>query len=94
MEQYRNNLFLAASGVAYLVERSVELVGIDGLVIDDPHDGHRPAHTGLLRTNIQIVENFCNLDQLPPIGFYFVAAPPKFERTTVFPARTYAFFVP
>jgi len=93
-EQYRNHPFLAASGVAYLVERSVGLVGIDGLVIDNLRDGHRPAHTGLLRADIPIVENLCNLEQLPPAGFYFVAAPPKFERGTAFPVRAFALFVP
>lgn len=92
--QYRNHPFLDASGATYLVERSVGLVGIDGLVIDDPRDGHRPAHTGLLHAGIPIVENLCNLDQLPPAGFYFIAAPPKFERGTAFPVRAFALFVP
>jgi len=93
-EQYLGHPFLAASGVTYLLEQSVSLVGIDGLLIDDRLDGQRPAHVGLLRSGIPIVENLCKLDQLPPTGFYFVAVPPKFERGTAFPVRAFALFVP
>ena len=83
-EEYRQHPFLVESGVTYLVEHKVGLVGIDGLILDDSRDGHRPAHTGLLGAGITIVENLCHLDQLPSGGFYFVAVPPKFERGTAF----------
>jgi len=88
--EYRRHPFLAESGVTYLIEHKVGLVGIDGLILDDSRDGHRPAHTGLLSVGIPIVENLCHLDQLPPEGFYFVAVPPKFERGTAFVVRAFA----
>jgi kynurenine formamidase len=91
-EEYRQNPFLTESGVTYLVDHQVGLVGIDGLIIDDIGDGHRPAHQGLLGAGIPIVENLCYLDQVPSEGFYFVAVPPKFERGTAFVVRAFAFW--
>lgn len=93
-EEYRRHPFLAASGVVHLIEHQVGLVGIDGLIIDDVEDGHRPAHMGLLGAGIPIVENLCHLDQVPAGGFYFVAVPPKFERGTAFSVRAFVFFSP
>ncbi len=70
------------------------MVGIDGLVIDNRFDKYRPAHIGLLQAGTLIVENLCNLAQLSSSEFYFVAAPPKFERGTAFPVRAFALLLP
>ena len=83
--------FLAADGVAYLVEQGVVLVGIDSLNIDEvvPH-GERPAHSGLLAAGIHVVEHLTNLGELPPSGARFTAVPPKFAGFGTFPVRAFA----
>jgi len=92
--EYGAHPYLTKSGTRYLVDNSVGLVGIDGLVIDNRFDKYRPAHIGLLQAGILIVENLCNLAQLSSSEFYFVAAPPKFERGTAFPVRAFALLLP
>ena len=50
-----------------------------------------PAGTStLLAQGIPIVENLRGLDQLPPEGFRFHAAPPMVGGLTSFPVRAYA----
>jgi kynurenine formamidase len=82
--------FLSAEGTRWLVERGATLVGIDSINIDDMADRSRPAHTGLLRAGIPIVEHLCRLEQLPASGFTFHAAPPAVEQFGTFPVRAYA----
>jgi len=54
-----------------------------------PH-GERPAHTLLLASNMPVVEHLTGLEQLPPLGARFTAAPPRFARFGTFPVRAYA----
>lgn len=82
--------FLGAGATEWLVAQGAALVGIDSVNIDDVADKLRPAHTGLLRAGIPIVEHLCGLDQLPETGFRFHAAPPRVERFGSFPVRAYA----
>lgn len=82
--------YLTADAVAWLVEQGAALVGIDSLNIDDTDDGTRPAHTGLLAAGIPVVEHLRGLEQLPPQGFRFHAAPPAVEGMGTFPVRAYA----
>jgi arylformamidase len=86
--------FLSAEGTRWLVEHGAALVGIDSINIDDMADRARPAHTGLLRAGIPIVEHLCRLDQVPPTGFTFHAAPPAVEQFGTFPVRAYAVIDP
>jgi kynurenine formamidase len=44
----------------------------------------------LLAAGIPIVEHLCWLDQLPPNGFRFHAAPPQVVGIGTFPLRAYA----
>ena len=81
---------MTAGATQWLVEQGAALVGIDSLNIDDVADKLRPAHTGLLRAGIPIVEHLCGLENLPPTGFRFHAAPPRVERFGSFPVRAYA----
>ena len=53
-------------------------------------NGPRPAHTLLLDAGIPIVEHLTGLDQLPPTGARFTAAPVRFEDFGTFPVRAYA----
>jgi len=82
--------FLTAGATQWLVDQGAALVGIDSVNIDDVGDKLRPAHTGLLRAGIPIVEHLCGLEQLPESGFRFHAAPPRVERFGSFPVRAYA----
>lgn len=82
--------FLTAAAADYLVEQQAALVGIDSVNIDDSSGPSRPAHTALLAAGIPIVEHLCGLDQLPPGGFRFHAAPPPVVGIGTFPVRAYA----
>jgi kynurenine formamidase len=82
--------FLTAEGAAWLVEHRTTLVGIDSLNIDSTATGERPAHTQLLAAGIPIVEHLRGLDELPPAGFRFNAAPAPVSRFGTFPVRAYA----
>ncbi len=82
--------FLTRAAARWLAEQKAALVGIDSLHIDDVGDGSRPAHTTLLAAGIPIVEHLCGLDQLPPRGFRFHAAPPRVRGMGTFPVRAYA----
>jgi len=82
--------FVTAAAAAWLAENGAALVGIDSINIDDKTDGTRPAHTTLLRAGIPIVEHLCGLDQLPPYGFRFSAAPLAVEGMGTVSVRAYA----
>jgi kynurenine formamidase len=82
--------FVTASAAAWLAEHGAALVGIDSINIDDKTDGTRPAHTRLLRAGIPIVEHLRDLDQLPPDGFRFSAAPLAVEGMGTVSVRAYA----
>jgi arylformamidase len=82
--------FLTAAAAGCLVEQQAGLVGIDSVNIDDTSGLARPVHTALLAAGIPIVEHLCGLDQLPPSGFRFHAAPPPVVGIGSFPVRAYA----
>jgi kynurenine formamidase len=82
--------FVTADAAAWLVEQGAALVGIDSVNIDETSGGERPAHTALLAAGIPIVEHLTGLDQLPPDGFRFHAAPPRVAGMGTFPVRAYA----
>ena len=82
--------FLTRAAALWLAEEKAALVGIDSVNIDDTGDRSRPAHTVLLGAGIPIVEHLCALDQLPPRGFRFHAAPPRVRGMGTFPVRAYA----
>jgi len=82
--------FLTDAAAAWLVTHGAALVGIDSINIDDMGDPGRPAHSRLLAAGIPIVEHLRGLEQLPPEGFRFSAAPPRIEGLGTFPVRAYA----
>jgi arylformamidase len=83
--------FLPADSVQLLIDAGVALVGIDSVNIDDMGDMTRPAHCGLLRSGIPIVEHLTGLGQLQGHrAFHFTAAPPKFTALGTFPVRAFA----
>jgi kynurenine formamidase len=85
--------YLTRDGAAWLVGHGAALVGIDAVNIDDMSEqaqGERPAHSLLLAAGIPIVEHLTGLDQLPPTGARFTAAPPRVAAVGTFPVRAYA----
>lgn len=82
--------FLTAAGARWLVDHGAVLVGIDSVNIDDIGDPSRPAHTVLLGAGIPVVEHLTGLDQLPPTGARFTAAPPLLAGLGTFPVRAFA----
>jgi arylformamidase len=85
--------YLTGAAAALLVERGAALVGIDSINLDDNTDasgGERPAHTVLLAAGIPIVEHLTGLEDLPPHGARFTAAPPRITAFGTFPVRAYA----
>jgi arylformamidase len=85
--------YLTAAGAHWLVERGAALVGIDAVNIDDVSPaagGERPAHSALLAAGIPIVEHLTGLEELPPTGARFTAAPPRVAAFGTFPVRAYA----
>jgi arylformamidase len=89
-DYFRSGPYLTAGACRALVEAGVALAGIDCANIDNMQDPERPAHTILLEAGIPIVEHLRGLDQLPPAGFHFHAAPPAIAGGTSFPVRAYA----
>ncbi len=87
----RTRPFLTADGAAWLVDHGAALVGIDSVNIDDVDAARRaPGAQSLLAAGIPVVEHLTGLDQLPPAGARFTAAPPRFARFGTFPVRAYA----
>ena len=70
--------------------RLARLVGIDAVNIDDIGTNVRPAHTLLLEAGIPVVEQLTGLEQLPPTGARFTAAPPRVAGFGTFPVRAFA----
>jgi arylformamidase len=82
----RDYTYLAPDGAEYLVEKGVELVGIDYLSIEQFHSGHHRSHRTLLGKSVVILEG---LDlSLPPAGEYqLVCLPLRIEDCDGAPAR-------
>lgn len=66
------------------------VVGIDSSNIDDTTQGHRPAHSLLLKAGIPIVEHLTRLERLPEAPFEFFAIPAPVAGMTSFPVRAVA----
>lgn len=82
--------YLGQRAVDWLVSQRPALVGIDSVNIDCMADRTRPAHTGLLRAGIPIVEHLHNLHRLAAVDFHFHAAPVPVAGMGSFPVRAYA----
>ena len=64
----RDYTYLAPDGAEYLVDKGVEVVGIDYLSVEQFHSGHHKTHRTLLAKSVVILEG---LDlSVPPAGVY------------------------
>ncbi|MGX7678891.1 cyclase family protein [Jatrophihabitans sp. DSM 45814] len=92
---YEDAPFLTEAGAEWLAAQGAALVGIDSANIDEmTPGGPRPAHSVLLAAGIPIVEHLTGLDQLPPTGARFTAAPPRVADFGTFPVRAFAVLPP
>jgi arylformamidase len=82
----RDYTYLAPDGAQYLVDKGVELVGIDYLSIEQFHSGHHRTHRTLLEKGVVIVEGL-DLSEPPPGDYEFFCLPLKLEGLDGAPAR-------
>ena len=82
----RDYTYLAPDGAQYLVDKGVELVGIDYLSIEQFHSGHHRTHRTLLEKGVVIVEGL-DLSEPPPGDYEFSCLPLKLEGLDGAPAR-------
>ncbi len=74
----------------YLIAKSVAAIGVDTLSPDPPAALRtNPIHPVVLQKQVLIIENLCNLDQLPEF-FVFIALPLKIKGGSGSPIRPVA----
>lgn len=78
--------YLAPDGAEYLVDKGVELVGVDYLSIEQFHSGHHRTHRTLLAKSIVIVEGL-DLSAPPPGEYQLACLPLRIEGCDGAPAR-------
>lgn len=88
-EYLRSNPGLSIDAAEYLVEKRINLVGIDTPSIDAAIDEGFNAHHILLKNGVLIVENLCNLKDLPD-RFKLIVLPLKLRGATGSPVRAIA----
>ncbi|HUR92591.1 MAG TPA: cyclase family protein [Gemmatimonadaceae bacterium] len=82
----RDYTFLAPDGAELLVEKGVELVGIDYLSIEQFKSGHHRTHRTLLERRIVIVEGL-QLGGVAPGAYDFICLPLRLAGMDGAPAR-------
>jgi len=81
---------IGADAARVLVDRRVDLVGLDTASLDPGTSFAFPTHRILNQANIPGLENVANLDRLPPTGATVIALPMKIEDGTGGPCRIIA----
>jgi len=75
---------------AFLLKRKIVGLGIDTLSPDGSNNGpgvRYPVHELILGAKKYIIENATNLNQMPPVGAYAIALPPRAAEATESAAR-------
>jgi arylformamidase len=78
--------YLAPDGAEYLVDKGIELVGIDYLSIEQFHSGHHKTHRTLLAKSVVILEGL-DLSVPPPGEYQLICLPLRIEGCGGAPAR-------
>jgi arylformamidase len=87
---FKNNPGLASSAAKYLVKKKINLVGIDSPSIDLGNSTKFGVHHILLKNNILVLENLCNLEKIQSDLFKLVVLPLKLKNATGSPVRAIA----
>ncbi len=85
-EFVRDYTYLAPDGAEYLVDKGVELVGIDYLSIEQFHSGHHKTHRTLLERSVVILEGL-DLSVPAPGEYQLICLPLRIEGGDGAPAR-------
>lgn len=88
---FEKNPGLSQSAATYLASKKISLVGIDSPSIDVGSGKSFSAHITLLKKDVLILENLCNLDKIKRTHFGIVALPLKLHGATGSPVRAVAF---
>jgi arylformamidase len=78
--------YLAPDGAEYLVDKGVEVVGVDYLSIEQFHSGHHRTHRTLLAKSVVILEGL-DLSVPPPGVYQLICLPLRIEGCDGAPAR-------
>jgi arylformamidase len=78
--------YLAPDGAQFLVDKGIELVGVDYLSIEQFHSGHHRTHRTLLERSVVIVEGL-DLSVPAPGEYQFICLPLRIEGCDGAPAR-------
>lgn len=92
----RRNFFdqnpgLSTSAAEYLASKKPSIVGIDSPSIDVGSSERFPAHHILLKKDVLVLENLCNLSKIKSRSFKIAALPLKLKNATGSPVRAVAF---
>ena len=87
---FAKNPGLSVAAAKYLSEKKINLVGIDSPSIDLGRNLKFTAHHILLKNNVLILENLCNLEKISGIHFKLVVLPLKLKGATGSPVRAVA----
>lgn len=90
-KHFEENPGLDESAANYLVSLKTNMVCIDTPSIDAGKDLSFPVHKILLKNNILILENLCNLGRIKSKKFNLLALPLKLYGATGSPVRALAF---
>jgi arylformamidase len=82
----RDYTYLTPDGASYLVDRGIQLVGIDYLSVEQFHSGHHGAHLRLLEHGVTIVEGL-DLFEPSPGEYELMCLPLRFVGLDGAPAR-------
>jgi kynurenine formamidase len=82
---------LASSAARYLISKKTNMVGIDSPSIDVGKDSSFSSHHILLRNDVLVLENLCNLNKIKSTTFKIAALPLKLLGATGSPVRAVAF---
>jgi kynurenine formamidase len=74
--------YLSENGAQYLEFKRVRMVATDAPDLDPPNSKNLPAHATLLRKEILVLENLCNLDKIEGPRFRLTALPLKVKAST------------
>ena len=85
-EFVKDYTYLAPDGAQYLVDKGIELVGIDYLSIEQFHSGHHKTHRTLLEKSVVILEGL-DLSVPAPGQYELICLPLRIEGCDGAPAR-------
>lgn len=87
---FKDNPGLSISAAKYLTSKKINLIGIDSPSIDLGKNYKFDIHHMLLKNNILILENLCNLEKIKKTFFKLVVLPLKLKNATGSPVRAVA----